>query len=456
MTFTRRLRSAALLGAMSLAPALAQTGADGPAGDTKEQIQALQERIDALDQKVGVAERSRELDQEAAAAKAQAAATVTASRDGFSIRSASGDFLLKIGGYINADGRFYLSDDARLGTDGFLLRRVRPEFRGTLYRFIDFRLIPDFAEGKTVLQDAHVDIRFSPKFVVRAGKFKAPLGLERLQSDPDTVFMERGLASDLVPNRDAGAQVWGDLFGARLSYAVAVMNGTPDGASSDIANGDGKDYFARVFATPFSKAGAGHPLKGLGVGFAGSRGKQEGALATYKSVGQLTFFSFDSAAAAGGARVRYSPQAYYYYGRFGLLAEYVRSDQKVRKGAAVSNIGSKSWQVAGSCFLTGESRGYKSTAPGADFNPGKRGWGAWEIAARFEGLALDPAAYRLGLANRAKSAQKANAWGAGLNWYLNANLRLELNYEETRYTGGATAGDRPRERALMHRLQIIF
>jgi phosphate-selective porin OprO and OprP len=451
------LTIAALTGAIAFVPAKGQTDLVGrPAEATQMQIQALQEKIEELDQKFRVAERSRELDREAVAAKSQEAASVTASRDGFSIRSSDGDFQLKIGGYLHADGRFYPKDSGNLGADSFVLRRVRPQFQGVLYKFIEFRIMPDFGEGKAVLQDAYLDIRYFPKVSVRAGKFKGPIGLERLQSATDILFIERGLPTNLVPNRDVGIEVWGDVLGNRLSYALAVMNGTPDAGSVDGDTNDGKDYIARLFATPFVRLRAGHPLKGLGFGLAGSTGKQEGALPTFKSAGQLTFFSYGSTVTAGGARVRYSPQAYYYFDRFGVLAEYVRSDQKVRRGAAVTNVGVTSWQVAASWFLTGESKGFKNGAPRTDFNPAKQGWGAWEIAARVENLTIDPAAYALGLADATKSSRKAQAWGSGLNWYLNKNLRFELNYEETKFTGGAVGGGRPRERALFDRFQIAF
>jgi phosphate-selective porin OprO and OprP len=453
----RTIGIVALAGALISLPAQGQTNsAEAPDSATQKQIQELREKVEELDQQIRVAERSRELEKEAAAAKTQDAASVTASRDGFSIKSAKGDFQLKVGGYIHADGRFYPSDPGNLGVDSFVLRRVQPQFQGTLYKFVEFRLIPDFGEGKAALQDAYLDIRYFPKVSVRAGKFKGPFGLERLQSATDLLFIERGLPTGLVPNRDVGLEVWGDILGNRLTYAAAVMNGTPNGSSVDGDTNDGKDYLARLFATPFVNLRAGHPLKGLGFGLAGSTGKQEGVLPTFKSAGQLAFFSFGSGVTAGGTRARYSPQAFYYFDRFGVIAEYVRSDQKVRKGTAVTNVGAKSWQVAASYFLTGESKGFKNGAPRADFNPVKKGWGAWEIVARVEGLTIDPAVYSLGLADVTKAARRAQAWGAGLNWYLNKNLRFELNYEETRFTGGAVGGDRLRERTLFDRFQLVF
>jgi len=86
-----------------------------------------------------------------------------------------------------------------------LIRRARPILDTTVLGIVDFRLVPDFAEGRAQVFDAHVDVRPRPWIKLRAGKFKPPIGLERLQSDPDLPFMERALTSNLSPVRDTGA-----------------------------------------------------------------------------------------------------------------------------------------------------------------------------------------------------------------------------------------------------------
>ena len=35
-----------------------------------------------------------------------------------------------------------------------------------------------------------------------------------------------------------------------------------------------------------------------------------------------------------------------------------------------------------------------------------------------------------------------NIWAVGLNWYVNRNVKYVLNYEQTRFEGGAASGDR--------------
>ena len=44
-----------------------------------------------------------------------------------------------------------------------------------------------------------------------------------------------------------------------------------------------------------------------------------------------------------------------------------------------------------------------------------------------------------------------------MNWYLNQNVKASLNYDRTRFDGGAVdGGDRPDEKAIFTRLGLAF
>src|SRR5512139_1611511 len=173
MVFMTVLSMVAIAGSVAFAEETPVVTAGSPAPGTT---------LEELDQKVRVLERKWEIEQENAAAKAKETPYVTAGKDGFSIRSADGSYQLKLNGYIQVDGRFYFGDDSPPLTNTFLLRRVRPNFEGTVARYFSFRILLDFGEGKTSVQDAYVDFTYFPQAKLRAGKFKSPVGLERLQS----------------------------------------------------------------------------------------------------------------------------------------------------------------------------------------------------------------------------------------------------------------------------------
>ena len=378
-------------------------------------------------------------------------------RDGFYVQSEKGDFRLQIGALVHADGRFALDDEDGAVNDTFLIRRVRPYLRGRFAQRFEFYLNPDFAGGTLVLQDAYIDTVFSPAFRVRAGKAKTPFGLERLHSAGNILFFERALPTSLVPNRDVGIQVLGDLAGGLLGYQAGVLNGVVDGGSGDTDAGDSKDVAGRLVIRPFARQTA-SPLRGLSVGIAGTTGRQSGAAAlpVFRTASlQQPYFSY-SGAVADGARTRYSPQLTYFHKAFGGWIEYVHSELAVRKGAVADDIAHESWQAAASWVLTGEpatdaSAGLRPRA-NVDFAAGH--FGAFQIAARYHALRMDERAFALDFA-AASASRKAEAWTAGLNWYLTANFKYAFNFERTVFDDGAHGARRP-ENALVFRTQINF
>ena len=115
-------------------------------GADDETIDSLKKQVQELDQKVRILERKRELEAEAATTKESSTPRLTAGASGISFSSADTNFLLKLRGYVQANGRFYL-DDHLPANDTFLMRRVRSIFEGTVFQHYDFRIMLDFASG---------------------------------------------------------------------------------------------------------------------------------------------------------------------------------------------------------------------------------------------------------------------------------------------------------------------
>ena len=379
---------------------------------------------------------------------------MTADSSGFTIRSNDGNYLLKSSAWIC---RWIIAPSWGPSTavlpDSLLLRRVRPILTGTVYKYFDFYFRPDFGQGTTVIYDAYVQVNYFPRAALRVGKFKPPVGMERLQSDDDTTFVERGLPTLLVPSRDIGFQLSGDLVKQRLSYAVGVFNGVPDNGLSDAAASDHRDYAARLFLTPFQPDE--NFLSGLGFGIGASGGNVDGiTLPSYKDFGQNTFVTFASGVTSAGHRTRLTPQSYYYLGPFGLLAEYGLTEEGFQKGTLRRDIAFRSWQVAASYILTGERKGFNSLTPRKNFDPRNGGWGGVELAARVGDFNAEQGLFNYGFASPTNTARRAREWVGGANWYLNRILRLSLDYGHTNFLGGAAEGNRPSEKVLISRFQI--
>jgi phosphate-selective porin OprO/OprP len=428
-----------------------------PAAQTADQkLEQLQQKVDELDQAVKVAQRKQELAEEAAAEKAKTEASVTADTSGFTIRSPHGNYLLKIGADLQLDNRTYLGIGAGSATDTLVPRRVRPTFSGTIYQYIDYMFRPDFGQGTTAIYDAYAQLNYLPWANLRVGKFKPPVGLERLQSDDDTTFNERGLPSNLGPQRDIGYQLSADLFEKRANYAVGVFNGVPDASiGTDTAVSDHRDYAARIFLTPFlPDEGA---LQGLGVGFGISGGNTDGeALPAFKTFGQQTFFTFASGVTAAGHRTRLDPQAYYYLGPFGLLTEYALNEEGFQKSGVRREIAFRAYQVEVSYILTGEKKSYASPTPKKPFDPLHGGWGAWELEARVGDWEAEKGIYSYGLANSATSPRHLHEWVGGATCYLNRLFKVAADYGKTNFGGGVANSNRLPERIILLRFQINF
>ncbi|ROH85977.1 porin [Stagnimonas aquatica] len=438
-----------------------------------EQVETL--RVQELEQRLLVLERKLEIQNEEAAAKAKDAPVVTAGEKGFSLKNAKGDYEIKFSGLAQIDGRYFIGDDSAF-RDGFQARRLRPTIQGNLGKLVAFRFTPEFAgsgfgeaSGNSIV-DAYFDLKFSPAASLRVGKQKGPIGLERLQSGGSIELIERGFPTELVPNRDLGVALFGELAQGTVSYTVGVFNGTADGRDVAAADDGLKEYEGRLFVEPF-KNDYGF-FKGLGFGIAGSTGVKDGTganlLPRYRTPGQNVFFNYgETAGATGyfatGSHNRYAPQAYFYRNSLGLLAEYVASEQTIARtnGGAEQSLSNTAYSVTASYVLTGEDASFKGVKPSKPYAIGGDGFGAVELVARVGNLSIDDDAFvgtaATRLANPDVSAKKADSYGLGVNWYLTQNAKLSADYNETRFEGGAAAGaDRNTEKALFTRLTIQY
>ena len=474
------------------------------ANDSSE-LEELRALVQQLDQKVKILARQGEISAEETAAVKKTTPVVKASENGFGLESADGKNSIKLKGLLQIDNRNF-SDVNGLGSDGknisgFDFRRIRPTIEGTVFGKYDFRFTPEFGEAKTAsatstsgIVDAYIDARFQPSFKVRAGKFKPFVGLERLQSGSDIKFIERSYVSNnILPNRDLGAAIHGDVLEGKLNYSVGIYNGVVDGGDITTVQDTNvdKEYAARFFATPFKDSDS--ILAGLGFGLAATHGNFKGSntatgLPGYKTAGQQSsFFAYNTTnnanqvptpttgtVYANGARNRITPQAYYYFGPLGVISEYARVSQDVTNGTISDKISNDAWHISASYLLTGEDASFKGVKPKQVFNTDGGGWGAWELVARYQENNIDSAAFSTGsgtsltansgYADPRINASSAKSWATGVNWYLNQNVKVVLNYEQTSFKGGGstTSGsftsiaDRPDEKALFTRLQLSY
>jgi phosphate-selective porin OprO/OprP len=379
-----------------------------------------------------------------------AASAAEAQTSGLDIGTADGANRFQIGTVIQLDGRFGLDDPQHDVNDELLMRRVRPIIQARAAKYFEFRLMPDFGNHNTAIFDAYVDVRFTPHVRLRVGKDKGPVGLERLYSGASLLFPERTLVTSLLPNRDIGVQVQGDVAGI-VTYSAGLFHGVADVASTDLAAGFGKDFNGRIVVRPFSH-GASTEWRNLGVAVGATAGDATGALPQYRSATQQAFFAYSPAATADGRRTRLSPSAFYYYKSFGAFWEYARSSQVVMSSGVMTGVTNTAWEVSAAFVLTGETLGERGVVPARPLNPSRHHWGALDITARYNELNVDPLVFAHALAAPA-ALGGAHAAGIAAQWYASTNVKYVVSFERTRFDDSPQT-HRPPENAFIFRLQL--
>jgi len=425
----------------------------------------VQGRIDALEQ------RTQLLESKLAAASAappalKSTTTFQTDEGGFAITSADRQYQIRFKGVLQVDGRrIFDNTPLQNSVDTFIVRRARPILAGTLFGLTDFMFVPDFGNNTVTLFDAYADTHPFPWLRLRVGKFKGPVGLERLQSDTDLVFVERALPQNLSPQREVGVELWGDIAGGILHYEGGVFNGNPDNGNNDIDSDHAKTFEGRVLVQPFSAPS----LKGLGrlaVGVAASTGNELGTatntwVGAFKSFSQSTIFSYLATTTANtvfakGRHTRVNPQFFYYFGPFGVLAEWVHEYQELANSVGSGAVNNSAGNVVAS-FVIGGDETYEGVKPHHNLDLANGGFGALEIAARYNWLDVDQSAFPTA-ASATASVNRARALGVGLGWQLSRNLRAAADYEQTWFDGGASpkGSNRTTEKMGIARFQVAF
>ena len=449
-----------------------------------------------LDKKVKLIERKLEVEKEETNKRwDKLPKIVELGSQGLRVTSSDENFTMYLRALIQQDSSFYFEDDktqplASNGSDlpnNFYMRRIRPIIEGTVWKYVDYRIMPDFAPGPNGntaprIFDAIADLRYFREASLAAGIMKAPVSLERLASASHLSFVERAFPTQLAPNRETGLLLHGEFdkpghptqFSASgrnmtttgnfpmymypdfFSYQVGVFDGTSNNGSLYSDNNDSKDFQGRIFSHPFIHSGI-ESLEGLGIGLAGTYGTpNDVALSSFQSPGLQNIFNYTgtitvpntkpavltTGAKADGNAYRLYPQGYYIHGPFKLVAEYAISNQDIsnqvlEKGYSKNkysmNENIEAWNITADYVLTGENNSFlnQGIKPRHAFDPlGGGGWGAFVLAARFSPINFDSETFKnVGTSKKPiyPFADPGKSVQSAATWALGLNWWLSLN-----------------------------
>jgi phosphate-selective porin len=314
--------------------------------------------------------------------------------------------------------------DRRIGVKGTAFKRINFEVSRELGQ--DFETTIGLSE-KTAWRDVYARARLTKALNLQAGHFKLPFGYEELTGETDLDFIYRSLAARVLsPGRDTGIMLDGRLGTRRVDYAVGVFTRDGDNGRTSKTEGGGQAVVGRVTVSPFEVQKGSEPLT-IGVSASRSRLTDDLGLRGRTVLGDGIFFDRSY---VNGARQRIGLDASWANGPASAAAEYVWDSDDRRgmgfDGETLSSIRAAAWYVAGTWALTGE-RKHGRLEPRRDFP--SRGLGAFELVARYERLRFDDATYPgVDFGFPATSSLAANfdhATTAGLNWYLNRNVKVQ-------------------------------
>lgn len=419
----------------------------------KAELVQIQARLDALEQPPPP---------EPAKPSAEAV-SVKVDRRGLVVESPDKSFNIRVRPRIQIDGLFFPEDSD--GSSGFTLRRVRPVIQGDAGP-VFWRFMPELA-GTVRILDAWGTLELTDLLSLQAGKFKGPVGYERLQSFSKGLFMERGLPSVLTPTREIGLALNGSAANGVFEWTAGVFNGVLDDTdqsnNGNLSGGD-YDFGARLAIAPF-KNRKDSPLAGLSFGFGATIGDERATIddanrdsrIRYRTSGRNTFFRYNDGVAIDGERHRLNPFLSWYQGPFGFLTEYVQSSYELARGGVSQTVDTDAWTIQASWVVTGENASYKGVRPKHPFSPASGAWGALELGLRYHTLEVGDEAFAGDAATRlarGNATQKADAYGVAINWILTDNLLVALNYEVTDFSGLGAVRDS--EEVILSRFQIDF
>ncbi len=422
--------------------------------------------------------------------------------NGAGLETADGNFTMNLTGRVHFDTRMINNSfgnfddrDSASAANNFEVRRARIGASGTIFKDIGYEVVTNAVGSNANLIDtAFITYGFHKPAQVRIGRFKQPFSLEELTSSNNIDFMERSYINQLIPGKKLGVMLFGEPV-QDMTYALSTYQNDFGQAT----NNAGREVAGRLtynFAPTFrlsdsiahfgvagtngtsqiiptssgnTRSNASADTRATFIGF---RDENRGLSNIYRA--QIGGRALNTPAYGGvsdeAANIDKSMgglEAVYASGPFKLQSEYA-----IAKYNATTSVASGTGTVTASYVevvynLTGEkwSDAYR-TGAFSSLRPAKNysfdnGGGLWQVGLRYS--SYDASGVTVSGTNaREQNSDKGNTATLGVNWFLNPNSRIMLNYSMTTFGSnvtpldvtGATAGKK--EQIISLRTQINF
>lgn len=422
------------------------------------QIQALQSQINSLQKQVGQAQ--------AAAAAAQKSKSDELDlkirwRGAPEFSSGDGKFKMKVRGRLMVDYNAINQDQQITGfpdVSAAEMRRARIGVEGVVFYDVAYKLEVDFAGDTAEIKDAYLEYTgLAEGLGIRAGNYKPYNSLDELTSSRYITFMERAA---FVEGWDLNRHIGVGFFYGTDHFTLGAGAFGPASENQEIWLKDTVRLgAARLTLAPINSDEGIHKVVHFGASWR-SRHQAEDNRDAPLDPFEDQFFEYRARGADLHLAERFisTPEIFEedtFWGlegaviwqQFHVVGEYTQLkgviDPLFAPGPDPTYNG---YYIEAGWFLTGETRGYDE----GEFarvkvkNPvfgGSRGWGAWQIAGRYDVLDLTDKAKAIA---DCELCGEQKTWLIGVNWHLNDYTRVMFNYNQSDIGGGAlvkTNGD---------------
>lgn len=362
----------------------------------------------------------------------------------------NGNFTFKVRGVVDADTVVF--NERRGGYDynnGTAFRRARLGFEGTAFKDWGWRMEADFSGNQVTVLDAYIQYNGIKPWSFTLGQHKAPFSLESNNSDSFNTFIERGMFTNAFGAAGAERRIGASAAYAKDNWTVTIgLFGDGEAANRSNAGPDESWGFNGRATWELIN----EPGRILHLGAAGywrtdlktaPTGTATTGVARSVRLTERPNIRVDGGNIADTGVIPNVTDLYYggvelagVLGPVSLVSEY--GHLEAERTVGLRNVSFDGFYVYGSWFLTGESRTFRNgifdrIRPLNNLTRKGDGWGAFELALRYDYLDLSdtPVVGRVG--NKAQSTTVA------LNWYWNPNIKVQTNW--VRFWGDNTPLD---------------
>jgi phosphate-selective porin OprO/OprP len=413
--------------------------------DEEKETSKQEQREREIKQATVTAANSKEKDSE------KDSAGIKLGENGLEIESRDGNFKAEIGGRLQVDSQVNFNDEnGPLNThlyNGMNIRRARIHVGGTFFKDFNYKFEYDFVRAgnnptAAGITDAWLKYTHFKPFSITVGQFKEPFSLASVTSNRFLTFIERPLPNNAFvefPNPyklGISAESYGTKWTARAAFQTENSSRNPSSGDASY-EAIGRVTFLPIYNGPTQilHLGAAGAYTWVNNTFDPATGELKNkplifASQPYTNVDRTPWVTTGPLTTKLGpghkeldSVTRFGAELAGVYGPFSFQSEYTRANLS-GTGYSGDDV-LEGYYAYVSYFLTGESRVYDNKAGKFDRLKPKHnfdlsgGWGAWEIAARWDQLDMNTENVNGG------NIQTATV---GLNWYLNSHVRFMANY----------------------------